>query len=121
MRHLLLAALSFAVGCSQGLGQPCDDGASCPEGLVCQRPPSDGGTPVGICDYPSRAEGERCTAAAECEAHLTCSNHFEPGARYGICVLRRADGERCFVGRDCQSGRCVGASGQAVDGVCQPR
>lgn len=116
---VLLAML--ASSCAVGIGQDCSVQLPCPEGLVCSRPPVPGGgvAEVGICDYPLRAEGEPCTRAKECEATLTCSNHFAPGTRYGTCVPKRTAGEACFVKRDCVSNVCRGASGTGLDGVCQ--
>jgi len=116
---MLAAVSSVLLACSVGVGQICGD-AECPQGLVCTRPPlPDGGSaPQGICDYPLRAEGEPCLAANQCEPALTCSNHFQGGGHYGTCVPRLAAGEACFVNRDCQSNRCTGASGQALDGTC---
>lgn len=116
---LVAAASSLLLACSVGVGQPCDV-AACPQGLICAFPPlPDGGSaPQGVCDYPLRAEGEPCLAANQCESSLTCSNHFQAGGHYGTCVPRLAAGEACFVNRDCQSNRCTGASGQALDGTC---
>lgn len=114
-----VCAWVLAAGCSVGLGEPCDAGTACPEGLVCSFPrEEEGPAPRGVCDYPLRGEGEECTVAAECERSLTCSNHFTPGDRYGACVKKRAVGEACFVDRDCESGACEGGSGSALDGVC---
>jgi hypothetical protein len=73
--------------------------------------------PKGVCDYPLRGEGEPCSQAAECQAALTCSNHFEPNTRYGRCVQKRGPGEACFQDRDCLT-KCEGASGTALDGTC---
>jgi len=119
--RLLLGAAAAALlsSCSVGVGQGCSD-AECPQGLVCSRTPlGDGGfAPQGVCDYPLRADGDPCLAASQCEPSLTCSNHFEPGGHYGTCVPRLAAGEACFANRDCQSNRCIGASGQALDGTC---
>ena len=123
MRKLLLAAVLVlgATGCRTGLGEACDADAPCPEGLVCNVPSHPEGSvedPQGVCDYAQRKEGEVCSAAAECERAFTCSNHFNPGTRYGTCVPRRATGEACFADRDCLVGKCDGASGEAVDGTC---
>jgi hypothetical protein len=115
----LWAVLLGAVGCHSGLGEVCDAQSPCPEGLVCSVPPPPKGgveNPKGVCDYPPRAQGEPCSQAAECEAALTCSNHFSPNTRYGQCVPRRAPGEACFQDRDCLT-KCEGASGDAF-GTC---
>lgn len=124
MSRALFALLSALVlllggGCAVGLAQDCSADVACPEGLVCTYP-TVGGSPAaqGLCDYPLRAEGEPCTSAAECEATLTCSNHFTPNDRYGTCTPKRALGEACLVNRDCQTNTCSGATGQAADGVC---
>ncbi|MBI3182891.1 MAG: hypothetical protein HYZ28_12205 [Myxococcales bacterium] len=119
MRAVVLAAL-IAGGCTSGLGEPCDEEVPCPEGLLCRVPPNDGGLamPAGVCDYPSKKEGERCSAGADCESQLTCSNHFAPGTRYGVCVQKLEDGAACFADRDCKGGRCLGKSGTVVDGSC---
>jgi len=115
----LAAASSLLLGCSAGVGQTCGD-TECPQGLICTRPslPDGGPAAQGVCDYPLRGEGEPCLAANQCEAALTCSVHFQPGGHYGTCVPRLAAGEACFVNRDCQSNRCTGGSGQALDGTC---
>ncbi|HLL54128.1 MAG TPA: hypothetical protein VK447_11300 [Myxococcaceae bacterium] len=117
---LALCAATLSA-CAVGIGQPCSQERACPRGLVCSFP-TVGGAPAanGVCDYPLRPEGEPCTVAAECETALTCSNHFEPGGRYGVCTPKRAGGEACFVNRDCTSNRCTGASGTEVDGTCAP-
>ncbi len=115
------AVLGVLVGCHSGVGERCDAQSPCPEGLECSVPPLPKGgveNPQGVCDYPPRAEGEPCSQAAECQSALTCSNHFESGARYGRCVPRRGAGEACFQDRDCASGDCAGASGTALDGTC---
>jgi hypothetical protein len=120
-KALLWAGLLGALGCHSGLGEPCDAGTPCPEGLVCSYPPQPREPvedPKGGCDYPPRAEGEPCSLAAECAHSLTCSNHFAPGTRYGRCVPQRDAGEACFQDRDCTSGRCEGESGTALDGTC---
>jgi hypothetical protein len=110
-----------ALGCEVGIGQRCGDEAPCHDGLSCLRPSlPDGGTAAaGICDHPLRAEGEPCTRSADCEVELACSNHFQVGARYGACVVRHRVGEACFENGDCESNSCPGASGKALDGVCQ--
>ncbi len=117
MRRLVPLLLVLAA-CSPELGKPCGPDRPCPSGLTCWVP---SGAAAGICDYPLRTEGETCTQAAECAAGLTCSNHFTPGQRYGACEPARPDGSACFASRDCQSGRCAGASGTALDGTCAPR
>lgn len=121
MRKVLLwAVLLGAVGCHSGLGNMCDAQSPCPEGLVCSVPPLPKGgleAPKGVCDYPLKAEGEPCSQAAECDAPLTCSTHFEPNTRYGQCVPRRGSGEACFQDRDCLT-KCEGGSGTALDGTC---
>ncbi len=122
--RLLTAVLGLALGaagCRTGLGEACDAQAPCPEGLVCSVPTHPEGSvedPQGVCDYAQRKEGEVCSLAAECERAFTCSNHFNPGTRYGTCVPRRATGEACFQDRDCLVGKCDGASGEALDGTC---
>jgi hypothetical protein len=119
MRALALGFL--LAGCSTGLGELCDATHACPKELICRVPPNDGGEPAsGICDHPHRTLGEQCSAAAECEPALTCSNHFAPGSRYGECTAKRVDGESCFADRDCESGNCEGASGSQLDGTCKP-
>lgn len=108
------------LGCHSGLGEQCDAQTPCPEGLVCSVPPLPKGgleDPKGVCDYPLKAESEPCSQAAECEARLTCSTHFEANTRYGQCVPRRGPGEACFQDRDCLT-KCQGASGTALDGTC---
>src|SRR5262245_43744087 len=117
---LSAAAVALLAACSVGVGQTCGE-AQCPQGLACTFPalPGDAGpAPQGICDYPLRAEGEPCLAANQCEASLTCSNHFQAGGHYGTCTARLAPGEACFVNRDCVSNRCQGGTGQALDGTC---
>lgn len=118
---LVVAVAVLGTACGAGLGQDCSEQAPCPDGLVCNRPSLPGGavSTLGVCDYPLRPEGAPCTRAAECESTLTCSNHFAPGTRYGTCVQKRAAGEACFVKRDCVSNVCRGASGFALDGICQ--
>jgi hypothetical protein len=109
----------MASGCGTALGERCAADGDCGEELVCSRPKVNGElAATGVCDYALRAENEPCTVAAECARELTCSNHFEPGSRYGSCVPQRADGEACFADRDCASGSCAGASGSALDGTC---
>ena len=118
MRTWLSWAVVLAVvGCHSGLGDVCDEGTPCPEGLVCSIPRGNAEQPKGICDYPLKAQGAPCSQAAECEAALTCSTHFSPNTRYGQCVPKRGAGEACFQDRDCQ-GRCEGESGTALDGTC---
>ncbi len=116
---LVLWTCAGLSACAVGIGQPCGQDRACPSGLRCSFPQV-GGAPAanGVCDYPLRAEGEPCTVAAECENALTCSNHFNPGSRYGTCTPKRAAGEACFVNRDCASNRCTGASGTRLDGTC---
>ena len=118
---IVMSLCALLPACASGLGEPCSQSNACPEGLVCAFP-TVGGAPAatGVCDYPPRTEGQPCTVMAECESTLTCSNHFTPGSRYGICTARRAGGEACFVNRDCASNRCTGASGAGLDGTCAP-
>ncbi|WP_224244053.1 hypothetical protein [Hyalangium gracile] len=117
---LMLVAL-LGTGCSIGLGERCETDGDCADELVCSKP-SQGNEPApsGVCDYPRRGLDEPCTVSAECEASLTCSNHFTPGDRYGKCVAPREEGSACFADRDCVSGTCEGASGSALDGTCAP-
>ena len=113
--RLLICAVMLLSGCAVGIGDECSADGDCNHGLVCSRPT---GSTLGVCDYPLKAVGEPCTVAAECEAALTCSNHFTPNQRYGTCVAPRGAGEGCLQDRDCTSGTCDGPSSAAL-GTCQ--
>lgn len=110
--------LIVALGCTNGVGEPCAENRPCTPSLECVFPSPEAEN--GVCDYPLRPLGARCESGAECAAGLTCSSHFTPGERYGTCVAQRDIGEPCAVDRDCTSGVCAPAFAGSSPGRCAP-
>lgn len=107
-RWMPFAAVAL-LSCSNGVGDVCADNQPCVPALRCVFPTAD--AQLGVCDYPPRQFGERCSRGEECADDLTCSSHFTPSERYGTCIHRLEAGAGCVQDRDCLGGACS-------DGLC---